>query len=41
MSYEDNIKKRHKERLKLGLIVLMLFVVFAFIDNYFNLGILR
>ena len=39
MSYDDNLKKRHKERLYLALVIIALFGVVALIDKYFNLGL--
>lgn len=40
MDYEENLKKRHKERIKLGLVLILIVGVIAFIDKFFNLGLL-
>lgn len=41
MSYEDNLKKRHKERLYLALVIIVLFGVVALVDKYYKLGLLE
>lgn len=41
MSYEDNLKKRHRDRLKLVVPLLIIFGLIAFIDKFFNLGLLE
>lgn len=40
-NYENNLKKRHKERLYLALVVIVLLGLFALIDKYFNLGLIE
>lgn len=41
MSYEDNLKKRHKEKLYFAIVIIVLSGVVASIDKYFNLGLLE
>jgi hypothetical protein len=41
MSYEDNLKKQHKERLYIAIALVVLVGVVALVDKFFNLGILE
>lgn len=40
-NYENNLKKRHKERLYIALVLIVAFGIFALIDYYFSLGLIE
>jgi hypothetical protein len=41
MSYQNNLKKRHKETLYLALIIVVVLTIVAIIDKVFNLGLIE